>query len=180
MLSAFYPGAGTDVFPLVMFRDIKKWIYTDSQPNSEFGDMMFDGCNRPRFIELLLQNMKQNHFELESVNGSSYTFYNKEYEQQVIYETNSVFPRDVQQKHYDCDSIVMCGFDMENETTNFINKFQHIITNSITVFGLEAKQLLSCKNVSTMVYNDDWEYWESKNELPHLIQHNIRVEKNNI
>ena len=79
MISAFYPGAGTDVFPLIKFRNIKKWIYTDSQPNSEFGDFLFDGCNRPRFLELLIQNMKQNDFELQTINGNIYTFYNKEY-----------------------------------------------------------------------------------------------------
>ena len=177
MSSAFYPGAGTDVFPLIMFRNIKKWIYTDSQPNSEFGDMMFEGCNRPRFIGLLIQNMKQNDFELESINDNIYTFYNKEYEQQVIYETNSVFPRHVQQRHYDCDSIVLCGFDMEDDTINFINSFQHIITNNITIFESDTEQLLMSKDVSTMVYDDNWEYWQSKNELPHLIQQHVRIKQ---
>ena len=175
--SAFYPGAGTDVSPLAMFREIKEWIYTDSQPNSEFGDLKFNGCNRPRFIGLLTQNMKQNDFELKSINGDTYTFYNKEYEQQVIYETNSVFPRDVQQRHYDCDSFVMCGFDMEDHTIDFINRFKHIITNNRTCFELDAEQLLSSKKVSKMVYDDNWEYWESKNEVPHLIQQHVRVKQ---
>ena len=177
MSSAFYPGAGTDVFPLVLFRHIKKWIYTDSQPNSEFGDLMFDGCNRPKFIELLIKNMKQNDFDVQSNNDNIYTFYNKEYDQQVIYETNSVFPRDVQQRHYDCNFIVLCGFDMVNETINFINKFKHIITNNLTYFESEVKQLLLSKNVSTIMIDKSWKYWDSKNQLPHLIQQYTRIEQ---
>jgi hypothetical protein len=55
MLSAFYPGAGIDIFPLIMFRSIKKWIYMDSQPKSEFGNIEFNGCGRPKFIEQLKQ-----------------------------------------------------------------------------------------------------------------------------
>ena len=51
--------------------------------------------------------MKQNDFKLESINSNVYTFYNKEYEQQVIYETNSVFPRDIQQRHYDCKKFLL-------------------------------------------------------------------------
>jgi len=164
LVSAFYPGAGTDVFPLNTFRHIKRWIFTDSQ------------SNRPIFIGLLIQNMKQNEFELESINGDdSYIFYNKEHDQQVIYETNSVFPRDIQQRHYACDYIVLCGFDMEDKTIEFINRFQQIITNNITSFELDAKQLLSSKNVSVMCYHKDWEYWDDKNKLPHLIQQYIRV-----
>ena len=177
VVSAFYPGAGTDVFPLNTFRNIKRWIFTDSQPTSEFGDLMFDDSHRPRFIGLLIQNMKQNEFELESINGDSYIFYNKEHHQQVIYETNSVFPRDIQQRHYACDYIVLCGFDMEDKTIEFINRFQRIITNNITSFELDAKQLLSSKNVSVMCYRKDWEYWDDKNKLPHLIQQYIRVTK---
>jgi len=175
MLSAFYPGAGIDVFPLITHRNIKKWIYTDSQPNSEFGDMIFEGCNRPRFIGRLIKNMNQNHFELKSMNEDIYIFYNAEYEQQVIYETNSVFPRDMQQRHYDCDYIVLCGFDMEDDTIEFINRFQHIITNNITRFESDEIQLLINKDVSTMVYDEDWEYWEDDNNLTPLIKQHIKV-----
>jgi len=176
MSSAFYPGAGIDMFPIVMFRNIKKWFCLDSQPNSEFGDLIAPGLDRPRFIELLKQNMQQTDFELQLIDGDNYTFYNKEHDQLVIYETNSVFPRDVQNRHYDCDYLVLCGFDLEDETINFINKFPHIITNNRRCFQSDEEQLLLSQDVYTIIIDTEWEYWEPKNQLTHLIEQYVRVE----
>ena len=63
MPTAFYPGAGLDIFPMVMLEDIALWICMDSQPNSEFGLNMHAGLERPRFVDQLKQTMKQNNFE---------------------------------------------------------------------------------------------------------------------
>ena len=71
MSSAFYPGAGLDIFPLIMFRNIKKWIYMDSQPRSEFGDNFYEGFARPKFIEKLKQIMEQNEFKLSIIDGDT-------------------------------------------------------------------------------------------------------------
>ena len=43
MTSAFYPGAGTDIVPPIVFRSIKHWTYMDSQPRSEFGNDFYKG-----------------------------------------------------------------------------------------------------------------------------------------
>ena len=61
--------------------------YMDSQPNSEFGNDMYEGFYRPRFIPNLLQIMNQNDFEFIKKEKDVYTFYNSKYEQTIIYET---------------------------------------------------------------------------------------------
>jgi hypothetical protein len=175
MLSALYPGAGTDIFPVVMFRNIKQWRCMDSQPNSEFGDQIFPGLERPRFLTQLKQIMSQNDFELQVIDGDDYIFYNKEYDQTIYYETNSVFPRDLEQRHYDCDYAVLCGFDMGDKTIDFINRFQNIITNNITCFELNEKQLLLSKNVSTLIIDTEWDYWEQDNQISHLIEQHVKI-----
>jgi hypothetical protein len=176
MSSAFYPGAGCDVFPLITCRSIKNWIYMDSQPRSEFGDNFYEGFERPKFIKQLIQVMAQNEFDLNSIEDNIYTFYNSEHEQTVKYETNSVFPSYVQQRHYDCETIVLCGFDLEEQTINFINKFSHIIVNNISYHSLEEEQLLLTKQVTTIIIDEKWEYWEPKNQLLDNIHKHVVIE----
>ena len=176
MLSAFYPGAGLDVFPLIMFRSIKEWIYMDSQPRSEFGDNLYEGFERPKFIEQLKQIMEQNGFLLSIIDSDTYVFYNSEYSQLVQYETNSVFPSSLQQRHYECDTIVLCGFDLGDCKKDFINKYSNIITNNISYHDLTDEYLLLTKQVSTMIIDKEWEYWKPKNNLIHNICKHIVVE----
>ena len=174
MLSAFYPGAGTDLFPPIMFRSIKKWIYMDSLPNSACGHdhgLYF----RPKFIEQLTQIMKQNGFKQKCIDDNTYTFYNQEHEQIIQYETNSIFPNSLQQHHYQFDTLVLCGFDLGDQTINFINKYSNIITNNITHHELEEEKLLLSKQVFTMIIDKDWEYWKPQNQITDLIQKNIRI-----
>jgi hypothetical protein len=91
MNTAFYPGAGTDIMPPILFRNIKTWIYMDSQPKSEFGSKINSGY-RQKFFPNLLTIMLQNEFQLKSIEGDTLTFYNSLHEQTIKYETNSVFP----------------------------------------------------------------------------------------
>jgi len=190
--SAFYPGAGHDIIPLVMYRYIKKWIYFDSQPMSEFGDNLYEGFERPNFIKQLIKIMEQNDFNLNHINDNIYIFYNSEHDQIVHYETNSIFPNYLQQRHYDCDTLILCGFDTEPYTIDIINKFSNIITNNITYRSLEEEQLLLKKSVSLILINIKWNYWEHKNLLTnnickyvsiidHFITHNElnNIEKDN-
>ena len=41
MQQAVYVGAGHDIIPVLVFRDIKKFIYIDSQPFSEHGTHVY-------------------------------------------------------------------------------------------------------------------------------------------
>jgi len=174
--SAFYPGAGLDVFPPIMYRDIEFFIYMDSQPLSEFGNTIFDGAQRPKFIQILIKIMDQNNFKLILIEDNNLTFFNSEYNQTILYETNSVFPQDLQQRHYDCNTLILCGFDTAEQTIDLINRFDNIITNNITCHELDDEPLFLSKNVSTMIINNDWIYWSSDNLFTDVILQNIKIE----
>ena len=124
MKSAFYPGAGTDIFPLIKFPEIKEWYYVDSQPSSEHGELLFEGSYRPKFIEELKEIMEINGFINEKTEDNLYIFNNKERRQIIYYETNFVFPRDLKYYHYECDALVLCGFDYERH--EITNNYQNI------------------------------------------------------
>ena len=175
ILSAFYPGSGLDIFPPIMFRNIKKWIYMDSLPNSACGHNHAH-YKRPNFITQLIKIMEQNEFIQTFIDKDTYTFYNSEYDQTIQYETNSIFPNSLQQRHYDCDILVLCGFYISNEETDFINKYSNIITNNITYHNLEKEQIILSKQVSTMVIDKEWKYWEHDNYFTDIIKQNIKIE----
>lgn len=173
--SAYYPGAGADIVPPIIFRSIKTWYYMDSQPNSEFGNDMYEGFYRPRFIPKLLQIMKQNDFEFIKKKKDVYTFYNQAYDQTIIYETNSVFPLAIQPYHRACNSLVLCGYKLTNPPTDFISSYPHIITDTRTGHSESDEKLLLSKDVSTMVYDEMWEYWKDINRTTSNIMHYVKI-----
>ena len=170
MSSAFYPGAGIDIVPAVVFRSIKQWFYMDSQPRSEFGNNIQDGFSRPRFIPSLITAMHQNGFKLQTTEEHVFTFYNPIHEQTIRYETNAVFPEALQSYHRECDTLVLCGYQFTNPPQDFMASYSHIITNSHTVIDEEEEQILSSKRVSTMIYNERWHYWKPANLTARKIQ----------
>lgn len=175
MTSAFYPGAGTHIIPPILFRSIKTWIYMDSQPRSEFGNKIEEGLSRPRFIPKLMTVMNQNGFTLQTVEDDVYTFYHPEHHQTIRYETNSVFPDALQTRHRTCDTLVMCGYELTNPPSDFITSYSHIITDSKTGYSKSEEAILLTKNVSTMVYDTNWTYWEPSFLTTCHIQKNARV-----
>jgi hypothetical protein len=158
-MSAFYPGSGTDIRPPVLFRNIKNWIYMDSQPNSEFGNQMGLGY-RTKFIPKMLSIMIQNGFELQSVDGDTYTFFNPVYDQKIIYETNTVFPEDLRYRHRECDTLVLIGYSLTNPPTDFVSSYAHIITDSMSRSDPSEQSLLLFKNVSLLMIDNDFLYLE--------------------
>ena len=72
-MNAFYPGAGTDLAPPVLFPEIKTWYYMDSQPRSEYGDTVI--LYRPTFLDQLNQIMRQCGFERLAVTNNLYTYF---------------------------------------------------------------------------------------------------------
>lgn len=158
-MSAFYPGAGTDIIPPILFRNIKKWIYMDSQPNSEFGNKIGLGY-RTKFIPKMLSIMIQNGFELQSVEENTYTFFNRIHDQKIIYETNTVFPEDLRYRHRECDTLVLIGYSLTNPPTDFVSSYSDIITDSLSRTDPVEQSLLLFKNVSLIVVDNDFSYWE--------------------
>jgi hypothetical protein len=178
MNSAFYPGAGTDIIPAILFRSIKKWIYMDSQPRSEFGNDNYEGFSRPKFIPKLLKIMDQNEFKLQTIEENIYTFYNSNYDQTIHYETNTVFPDALQKYHRSCDTLVLSRYELTDPPKDFINSYSHIITNSITSHDKSDELIFLSKDISTMVYNENWIYWDATNLTTNKIQNNVRIVNN--
>lgn len=164
-MSAFYPGAGTDIVPPVLFRNIKKWLYMDSQPNSEFEE----GVYKTTFIPTLLTIMLQNEFELKAINGYTYTFYNREYDQTINYETNTLFPDDLKPKHRECQTLVLIGYPLKNMSLDFVSFYDTIITDSLSRPDPAEQSLLLFKNVYFLWIDDTFMY----NELSHCTTNNI-------
>lgn len=175
MLSAFYPGAGTDVCPPILFRSIKTWHYMDSQPRSEFGDDDYSGFYRPKFLGSLFSNMKMNNYMHIATEQDMYTFYNSEHEQTIYYNTNSVFPKDLNSKQLECDALILCGYELTNPPENFVASYPNIITDSHT-----SEEVLEgiTNDIYTMVYNPEWEdYWKDEIHTTETIQKNIHIVK---
>ena len=174
MSTAFYPGAGTDIVPPILFRNIKQWNYMDSQPNSEFGNKIEEGFSRPHFIPKLLTVMNQNDFKLLTVQDDVYTFYNSEHNQTICYETNRVFPTALRPYHFTY-TLVLCGYMLTNPPPNFIASYSHIITDSKTGHSTIDENILSTKQVHTMIYDEKWEYWIPSNHTIHKIQSYVKI-----
>ena len=158
-MSAFYPGAGTDIIPPVMFRNIKNWIYMDSQPKSEFGNNLGVGY-RTNFISKMLKIMIQNGFELYDVKEDIYIFYNKHHDQKITYETNSVFPDDLRCRPRKCDTLVLRGYSLTSPPPNFVSSYENIITDSMSRSDPEEQSILLFKNVSVLSVDIKFMYWE--------------------
>ena len=174
-MSAFYPDAGTDIVPPILFRNIKKWLYMDSQQNFEFGEST-------KFIPTLLTIMLQNEFELKSINGDTYTFYNREHDQTINYETNTLFPDDLKPKHRECQTLVLIGYSLKNKPPDFVSSYDTIITDSLSRPDPAEQSLLLFKNVSLLWIDDTFMYNElshctTKNIIQHVSAINTRVKK---
>jgi hypothetical protein len=177
-MSAFYPGAGIDIVPPVLFRSIKNWLYMDSQPNSEFGE----GLYKRTFIPTLLTIMLQNEFELKAINGNTYTFYNREHDQTINYETNTLFPEDLKPKHRECQTLVLIGYPLKNTPSDFVYSYDSIITDSLSRPDPAEQSLLLFKNVYFLWIDDTFMYKEpshctTKNIIQHVAAINTRVKK---
>ena len=147
----------------------------DSQPRSEFGNDCRDGFERPQFIAELMQTMAQNGYRYLSMDSDVYTFYHPIHRQTIFYETNTVFPYALGQRHLECETLVMCGFSMTDMPPDFLSSFLHIITSSITLLETEERHLLASKRVSTMVIDTAWEYYLISNHVTTEITSHITV-----
>ena len=54
----------------------------------------------------------------------------------------------MKQRHHECDTVVLCGFDIGECKNDFVNKYSNIITNNITCHDLNDGHLFSTKKVS--------------------------------
>lgn len=175
-MSAFYPGAGTDLAPPVLFPDIKTWWYMDGQPRSEFG--YYVGHYREHFIDNLNQTMDQCGFNLQTVKGDLRTYYSPSTEQTIYYETNTVFPDGWDPIRHKGDTLVLCGYDIDGEKEihpDFFSSYSHIITNNHTCKCVWESHP---HFVSMMRFKEGWSYWLMEEETKDNFLAHVTVQRN--
>jgi len=126
-MSAFYPGAGIDMVPPVLFPHIKTWYYMDCLPASE--QCANPIYARPYFLSRLNRAMSQCGFQIQSVAGNTRIYVHSDTQQTIRCDINSFFPDAWDPHRHSADTLVLCGYTMppfERAT------YSHIITNSTT------------------------------------------------
>jgi hypothetical protein len=178
-MSAFYPGAGTDLAPPVLFPDIKTWYYMDSQPQSEHGDVVL---YRPKFLNELDQAMQRCGFKMKEVENHFLTYFSSDTEQTIYYETSTVFPTSWDPVKHAGSTLVLCGYDMESSgyiPPSFFSSYSHIITDNLTSKDVWAKNILPTHTLSRMNYPKDnsYEYWLVEQQTSENLQTFVSVQR---
>jgi len=178
-MSAFYPGAGTDLTPPILFPKIKSWYYMDSQPRSEYG--AYPILSRPTFIKRLDQTMTQCDFELSEVKGDLRIYYSPSTKQTIYYETNTNFPDDWNSTRHKADTLVLCGYDIHDQEsrdlTELFSSYSHVITDNLTVDSVWKKDILPTHTLSQINYpkDDSFSYWITERETSKNIRKYVTV-----
>jgi hypothetical protein len=161
-MSAFYPGAGTNLAPPVLFPEIKTWYYMDSQPQSEYGDRAI--LYRPKFLNHLDQTMNQCGFKKKEVDRNLLTYFSSDTEQSIYYEINTNFPAAWDPVKHAGSTLVLCGYDMESSgpiPPSFFSSYLNIITDNLTSEDIWTKNILPTHTLSRINYPKygSFEYW---------------------
>jgi hypothetical protein len=144
-MAAFYPDAGTDLAPPVLFPEIKTWRYMDCQPRSHF-------------LDDLNQTMTQCGFDLQKVEGDLRIYFSPSTEQTIYYETNTVFPDGWDSMRHKGDTLVLCGYDIDKEPMppHFFSSYSHIITNDLISESIWEQHP---HPISIIHYAKKWPHW---------------------
>ena len=178
-MSAFYPGAGTDLTPAVLFPEIKTWYYMDSQPQSEHGDVVL---YRPKFLNELDQAMQRCGFKMKEVENHFLTYFSSDTEQTIYYETSTIFPKAWDPVKHAGSTLVLCGYDMESSgpiPPSFFSSYSHIITDNLTGEDIWAKNILPTHTLSRINYPKDnsYEYWNAEKETSENIRTFVSIQR---
>jgi hypothetical protein len=167
-MSAFYPGAGTDLIPPVLFPEIKTWWYMDQ-------------LSYPDFIDHVERAMNRCGFQLETIDGNRRTYYSVSTRQSIYYQFGTVFPNDWDSLIHALSSkntLVLCGFDIQSCGTlppHFFSHYLTIITNNRTERSSWKEHVYHVHNVLEIRLYD---HWNSKEQSIDTILANASVEKN--
>lgn len=179
-MSAFYPGAGSDMAPPVLFPEIKTWYYMDSQPQSEYGDTVI--LYRPTFLNHLDRTMKQCGFNMKEIDNNLLTYFSSDTEQTIYYETSTVFPKSWDPVKQAGSTLVLCGYDMNSSgpiPPSFFSSYSHIITDNLTNKDVWTKNILPTHTLSRINYPKEgsFEYWLIEQQTSENLQTFVSVEK---
>jgi hypothetical protein len=157
MNQAVYIGAGLDLIPVLVCRDIKKFIYIDSQPFSEHGTEVYTKkyekitatletreqyeknnlFGRFNFRFRLDKLMKQNNFLLMSEKKYCLIFKNN-LDQVIKYHISCAFPEFLTDEIVDdigqCNTLILCGHHPSKIILPMMKEPKFIIGNCHTVY----------------------------------------------
>jgi hypothetical protein len=166
-MTDFYPGAGYDFSPVVLFPNTKEWIFMDSLPNAKFNSYRAN-----HFINRLMTVAKQFSLELVETKYNKLIFTNKSVT--VTYYINSIFPNDLEKLNIKYSTLYLCGFGPdEGWDVGFLNKFNHIITQKHNLNDINIKN--TNIKISYVEINPEFKYWLDDNRIPENISKNYKI-----
>jgi len=113
---AVYVGCGTDVRPIRQLCDVKEFLYIDSQPRSEFGALLYDGCARTDYPSKLESAMKSvGMFPSLMHNG----FEDAQQRRCVKCLLSTAIPEDVERVDARCDVLIVAGHDPHSAIVSY-------------------------------------------------------------
>jgi hypothetical protein len=167
-MSAFYPGAGTDIIPPVLFPEIKTWWYMDRLCYLDFVDHVERALERCGFI-------------LESIDGNRRNYYSASTQQSIYYQFGATFPDAWDSLIHALlrkNTLVLCNFDIHScgpLPPNFFTYYDHIITTNRTDRSLWKDDIYHHHKVSEIRLYDQW---DAQDQTKDDILANAAAEKN--
>jgi hypothetical protein len=137
-MSALYIGAGLDLDPLKLYKNIKEFHYVDSAPRSGHGYMKrYNGypshLYRAKFIENLDNEMSKNNFRLLKILGDIRLYSNNS--QKLWYHTNVSIPQDIDKiRGINFHKLIVAGHDPHIDILNLTKNKLTFIGNTNTVY----------------------------------------------
>ena len=128
-MKAIYIGAGIDIRPVNLFKNITEFVYVDCQPFSEFGietTIQPDGSNgfaRPRFLDNLKKEMNKNNFVLKEQCDDKIIYSNTN--QTITYFINTAIPEHIDKIKdaiADFDILIVVGYNPHSIIMEYTTK----------------------------------------------------------
>jgi len=176
MQQAIYIGSGLDIIPVLVFTDIKKFIYVDSRPFSEHGTQVYTKeytsytatletreiheknnlFSRHTFLDEIKELMKQNNFTLQF--ESKYCIiYKNEYDQIIKYHLSCAFPEfltdEIKNDIFESDTLILCGYFPNILLLSMMKNLKYIIGDTHTCYTYDAEDINENTVIKTILDN---------------------------
>lgn len=159
MYRAIYIGAGLDILPVLLFPEIREFIFIDSLPFSIHGNDVYDlrsdrkwsvsreerfnnAFSRTEFLTRLNQVMFQNEFELFKQTEEYLEYHHTQSTRVVRYFYSCAFPEhitpSISQHLKGIDTLILAGHEPHRDILNFVNTPVNIIVNDKTIYTIDT------------------------------------------
>lgn len=183
-----YIGAGHDIIPVIIFPEIKEFIYIDSEPKTEYRGGV---CYNRSFVPRLVKLFEANNFVCRS-KSENYIEFTGDGGRSVKYYINTIFPDNVSndiKKELACaTNLIVCGYDPHKNILNLMPALQTIICNTHTCYSLDRSEYNDKEMQESLILelhekrfkyklmkeNNPYEYWNHKNII-HDIKNNYTI-----